>query len=229
MLVNAILRLYMMRLFVLDNIDSFTYNLVHLCYQVASALELDIVIEVKRADECKMSDIEQFRPHWILLSPGPGHPRDAQLCLMILEKYAGILPIFGVCLGMQVMATWKGLPVNKTLPVHGKKYAVSPLNTAHLLFTNMPERFEVVRYHSLHVPKQAIEEVPDIKVLATCNDKNQTVMAMEVKISEPNRNKTFIWGVQFHPESIGTSYGQQLMTNVFQAVLAAKALVTSGT
>lgn len=216
-----------MRLYVIDNIDSFTFNLVHLCHQVALERGITLEIAVGRSDEVSIKTIERFNPDWILISPGPGHPQEATLAIEALNTFAGKTPILGVCLGMQVMAHWQGLSVVRGEPAHGKQFDVyRSSNLNHPMLDDLPEPFSVIRYHSLHIPQTEIAGQSNIRVLATCQDTHNTVMAIDVKTNNPN---AFVWGVQFHPESIGSTCGVQLLHNVFQAVtegvVAATAMV----
>lgn len=183
-------------LLVIDNYDSFTYNLVQYLG------ELGAEIEVRRNDEVTLEEIEhQLKPEKILISPGPGTPDDAGISLRVLETFGSRLPILGVCLGHQAIGQiFGGKVVRAPEPVHGK-----PVEICHdgkTIFADLENRFEAGRYHSLIVES---ESLPDcLEISATSPD--GLIMAL--------RHKTYkIEGVQFHPESILTSEGKKLLQN----------------
>lgn len=181
---------------VIDNYDSFTYNLVQYLG------ELGAEMEVRRNDEVTLEEIEhRLKPEKILISPGPGTPDDAGISLKVLEKFADKLPILGVCLGHQAIGQiFGGKVVRAPEPVHGK-----PVEICHdgkTIFTDLENRFEAARYHSLIVESQSLPDC--LEISATSPD--GLIMAL--------RHKTYkIEGVQFHPESILTSEGKKLLQN----------------
>ncbi|MDQ3088599.1 MAG: aminodeoxychorismate/anthranilate synthase component II [Acidobacteriota bacterium] len=183
-------------LLVIDNYDSFTYNLVQYLG------ELGAEMQVRRNDEVTLEEIKhRLRPEKILISPGPGTPDDAGISLKVLEKFGSKLPILGVCLGHQAIGQiFGGKVVRAPEPVHGK-----PVEICHdgkTIFADLENRFEAARYHSLIVES---ESLPDcLEISATSPD--GLIMAL--------RHKTYkIEGVQFHPESILTSEGKKLLQN----------------
>jgi anthranilate synthase/aminodeoxychorismate synthase-like glutamine amidotransferase len=183
-------------LLVIDNYDSFTYNLVQYLG------ELGAETKVVRNDEISVDEIEkEIRPERILISPGPGTPDDAGITLAAIERFAGKLPIFGVCLGHQAIGQhFGGSVVRAPEPVHGKPVQVS--HDSRTIFSGIPQNFNAGRYHSLVVSRESIPGC--IEVSATSPD--GLVMAM--------RHKTMqIEGVQFHPESILTDHGKHLLNN----------------
>lgn len=201
-----------MHLFVIDNYDSFTYNLVQLCQKLQPEPRLTVV----KNDEVTLAEIEALKPDLILLSPGPGNPDEAGITLKVIEAFKGKIPLFGVCLGMQALAQQAGLQVIKGQPVHGKYSQVEIVKRSHPLFNGIDNLFEVVRYHSLCV--EALEPLPEgVSVLAsTCLDnlsdnQHKVVMAIETH--------PMACGVQFHPESIGSQFGLKLMENVCKMAL----------
>ena len=183
-------------LLVIDNYDSFTYNLVQYLG------ELGAEMEVRRNDEVTLEEIEnQIKPEKILISPGPGTPDDAGISLKVLETFADKLPILGVCLGHQAIGQiFGGKVVRAPEPVHGKPVEIH--HDGKTIFADLDNNFEAARYHSLIVES---ESLPDcLEISATSPD--GLIMAL--------RHKTYkIEGVQFHPESILTSEGKKLLQN----------------
>ncbi len=183
-------------LLVIDNYDSFTYNLVQYLG------ELGAEMEVRRNDEVTLEEIEnEIKPEKILISPGPGTPDDAGISLKILEAFADKLPILGVCLGHQAIGQiFGGKVIRAPDPVHGKPVEIQ--HDGKTIFADLENNFEAARYHSLIVES---ESLPDcLEISATSPD--GLIMAL--------RHKTYkIEGVQFHPESILTSQGKKLLQN----------------
>ena len=183
-------------LLVIDNYDSFTYNLVQFLG------ELGAEMEIRRNDEVSADEIENdLKPEKILISPGPGTPDDAGVSLEVLEKFGEKLPILGVCLGHQAIGQiFGGKVIRAPEPIHGK-----PVEICHdgkTIFEGLTYRFRAARYHSLVVER---ESLPDcLEISATSPD--GLIMAL--------RHKTLkIEGVQFHPESILTKEGKKLLQN----------------
>ncbi len=179
-----------MMLLMIDNYDSFTYNIVHY-------LEgLDYEVLVRTPDELTIEMIKGLNPDVIILSPGPGHPTEAALCLDVVEQCREY-PILGICLGFQVIVTAFGGEVVEGPPVHGHQQAITHDGTG--LFTGLPSPLSVGRYHSLQAA-----HVPDcLHVTATAGD---IVMAVK-HVTLP------IEGVQYHPESILTDYGREQLNH----------------
>lgn len=180
---------------VIDNYDSFTFNLVHLLN------EAGYEATVWRNDKFVLTDIEPFDK--ILLSPGPGIPSEAGLLLEVIRRYAPTKSILGICLGMQAIAeVFGGQLYNLARPVHGRATALTILDSEEELFTNCPDGFMVGRYHSWAVDPQGLPA--EIKVTAT--DVTGVIMALS------HVSLDVKW-VQFHPESILTEHGKQLIEN----------------
>ena len=181
---------------IVDNYDSFSYNL----YQLFGSVEPDI--RVLRNDEVTVSDIREMRPEALVFSPGPGRPKDAGICIQAIRELKGEVPMFGVCLGHQCMVEALGGEVSyaKTL-MHGKKKKMRVLGESPL-FEGLPSVFEAARYHSL-VGRQIPEE---LEILAVSDDEEQEVMAVGHK-------EYPIYGVQFHPESVMTPQGGEIVRN----------------
>ena len=181
---------------VIDNYDSFTYNLVQYLG------ELGEKIVVRRNDETTVQEIEtELKPEQILISPGPGTPDDAGISLNVIKHFAGRLPILGVCLGHQAIGqAFGGRVVRAPLPVHGKSSAISHDNRG--VFADLPANFNVGRYHSLVVERETLPA--ELEISAATED--NLIMGL--------RHKTLkIEGVQFHPESILTEAGKKLLEN----------------
>ena len=186
-------------LLVIDNYDSFTYNLV----QYLGELGADM--KIFRNDEISVDEIEHhLMPERILISPGPGTPDTAGITLGVIDRFADKLPILGVCLGHQAIGQhFGGKVVRAPEPVHGKPVEVT--HDGKGVFENVPDRLEAGRYHSLIVER---ESLPDsLEISATSPD--GLIMAM--------RHKTLkVEGVQFHPESILTGHGKQMLRNFLE-------------
>jgi anthranilate synthase/aminodeoxychorismate synthase-like glutamine amidotransferase len=180
---------------VIDNYDSFTYNLV----QYLGESGVDLVI--RRNDQVTLEEIEKLNPERIMISPGPCSPREAGLSNDVIRHFSGKKPIFGVCLGHQCIAhTFGGVvKVNYRL-MHGK---VSPIfHNGQDLFDHMPRPFDATRYHSLIVERETLPECLEI-----------TAETSEGEIMGLRHRELPVWGVQFHPESILTDNGRTLVNN----------------
>lgn len=180
---------------VIDNYDSFTYNLVHLINEVGYEAE------VWRNDKFDLADVEKYDK--ILLSPGPGIPEEAGLLLEVIKTYAPTKSIFGVCLGQQAIAeAFGGTLLNLGRPMHGIATPVTVVDGDEPLFWECPQTINVGRYHSWVVSK---ENFPSCLKITARDHKNE-IMAL--------RHETLdVRGVQFHPESVLTEYGKQMMEN----------------
>lgn len=185
----------------IDNYDSFSYNL----YQLVGSVTPDI--KVIRNDVYTVAEIEAMKPDALVLSPGPGRPENAGICIEAIQYFAGIIPILGVCLGHQSICEAFGGKVSyaKTL-MHGKQSVVTQIMD-NQLFANMAPTFTAARYHSLSAVK---ENLPDVlKVTAMADDGE--IMAVE-HMDYP------VFGVQFHPESVLTPDGNQMIENFMKVV-----------
>lgn len=183
------------KILVIDNYDSFTYNLVHLIN------ELGFEAEVWRNDKFELADVAQYDK--ILLSPGPGIPEEAGLLLDVIKTYAPSKSIMGVCLGQQAIAeAFGGSLLNLGRPMHGIATPVTVLDESELLFRDCPTQVEVGRYHSWVVNPADLPAVLHV----TAKDADQQIMAL--------RHREYnVCGVQFHPESVLTPDGKQMMKN----------------
>jgi anthranilate synthase component 2 len=182
-----------MRLLLIDNYDSFTFNLAQLFRG------LGIAVTVHRHDGIDLSGIEALDPDWICISPGPRTPSHSGICKDVVLQFGGKRPVLGVCLGMQVInEAFGGRTVRASRPVHGKRAPVH--HDGQGLFQGLPSPFQAARYHSL-----AIElDSPDL--ISQAHDEEGTIMAI--------RHRTLpIYGVQFHPESFLSQYGPDMAAN----------------
>jgi anthranilate synthase component 2 len=180
----------------IDNYDSFTYNLYH--YVIESGKK-DIL--VKRNDQISIAEIEALNPSGIILSPGPKTPNESGICLDIILQLKNKYPIFGVCLGHQAIGQIFGAKIIKTHPMHGKISEVIHENCG--VFKNIPSPFKATRYHSLTISP---ENFPHQELEITAKTKDGIIMGVQHK-------KYNIHGVQFHPESIASEHGHKIIKN----------------
>lgn len=183
---------------VLDNLDSFTFNLV----QALQALGAEPVVE--RADRSSLARLRRLKPSHLLVSPGPGAPRDAPLALAALRHFAGRIPVLGVCLGHQALALAFGGRVRRARRLlHGKTSAIR--HDGEGIFRGLPQRFRATRYHSLSVSPRGLP--PGLRVSAWSEDGE--VMGLS--------HVSGAAGVQFHPESILSPCGPRLLENFLRS------------
>jgi len=189
-------------LLVIDNYDSFTYNLV----QYLGELGQELV--VRRNDEVGVEEIGTMEPHGIVISPGPGVPADAGVTIEAIRRWGPQIPTLGVCLGHQAIGeAFGGEVVRARAVMHGKTSTIDHAGEG--LFAGLPNPMEVMRYHSLVVEPSTLPD--ELEVIATALDNPSEIHAM--------RHRTFpIWGVQFHPESIMTPDGKALLANFLRIV-----------
>lgn|SRR5574343_106680 len=191
-----------MKILVFDNYDSFTYNLVHLVEMI-----LPVKVDVYRNDQLPLEKVKQYDK--IILSPGPGIPEEAGLLLPLIKEYAASKCILGVCLGHQAIGqAFGGTLTNLSAVYHGLATPISITPAARktvregAVFNGFPETIEVGRYHSWVVDKQGFPEELEI----TAEDEHGYIMALQ-------HRRYDVQGVQFHPESVLTPMGKELMTN----------------
>lgn len=186
----------MEKILVLDNYDSFTYNLVH--YIEA---DLNYEVDVYRNDEITLEEVNKYNT--IVLSPGPGLPKDAGILKELIKTYASTKKILGVCLGMQAIGeVFGGKLENLNTVFHGVATTLKVIDTDDLLYKNLPPEFNVGRYHSWVISPQEFPKVLNI----TAVEENNQIMSI--------KHKDFnVYGVQFHPESILTEYGKEIIQN----------------
>lgn len=186
---------------IIDNYDSFVYNL----YQLIGSIRPDLT--VLRNDACTIEEIEEMAPEAIVISPGPGRPADAGICIGAILHFAGKIPILGVCLGHQAICEAFGGTVSYAGQLmHGKTSAIRT-EADSVLFKNMQSPVQAARYHSLAAVPETLPE--ELRVTARTDDGE--IMAVE--------HKTYpVYGVQFHPESIMTPQGRTIIQNFMDTI-----------
>ncbi|HMQ46407.1 MAG TPA: aminodeoxychorismate/anthranilate synthase component II [Saprospiraceae bacterium] len=187
-----------MKIVIIDNYDSFTFNL----YQYVAEFEPDT--QVFRNDKIKVEEVAALQPDRIIISPGPGHPNDPAyfgICNALIRQFSATIPILGVCLGHQGIANVYGASIVVADQVmHGKTSIV--YHHSDPIFDGVPNGFEVMRYHSLVVDPSTLPEA--FQVIA--HTKDQVIMGIK-------HTAMPLYGLQFHPESIGTPHGKQILRN----------------
>ena len=185
--------------FVLDNYDSFAYNLVQYFGELGAQLE------VRRNDQVTVSEIETLRPERIVISPGPCTPQDAGISIDLIRHFAGKVPILGVCLGHQAIgAAFGGNVIRAPHLMHGKTSAVTHDNKS--IFQGLPMPMTATRYHSLIVEEKNLPQELEVSAWTTETDGTRTIMGLR-------HRKFAVEGVQFHPESVLTDAGKKLVEN----------------
>jgi anthranilate synthase/aminodeoxychorismate synthase-like glutamine amidotransferase len=186
-------------IFVLDNYDSFTYNLV----QYIGELGFEVV--ARRNDQITVDEIEQLRPQRIVISPGPCTPQEAGISIDVIKHFAGRVPLLGVCLGHQAIgAAFGGDVVRASNLMHGKTSLVE--HDGKTIFRGIPSPMTATRYHSLVVAEKGLPA--ELEISATCLDRDGSRVIMGLR-----HRKYAIEGVQFHPESVLTAHGKQMVAN----------------
>jgi anthranilate synthase/aminodeoxychorismate synthase-like glutamine amidotransferase len=188
--------------FILDNYDSFTYNLVQYFG------ELGAEVEVRRNDQISIAQLERLSPERIVISPGPCTPQDAGISIDLIRHFAGRVPILGVCLGHQAIgAAFGGNVVRAPYLMHGKTSAVR--HDGKTIFAGLPTPMTATRYHSLIVEEKDLPAELEVSAWTTEKDGTPTIMGL--------RHKKFaVEGVQFHPESVLTDAGKKLVENFLE-------------
>lgn len=192
---------------VIDNYDSFTYNLVQYLGELGQELPVAQDIQVYRNDAIDLDTIRQLQPDGILISPGPGRPEDAGISLQLIQNLGSQIPILGVCLGHQSIGqVFGGQVVSAPVLMHGK---TSPIHHQNLgVFQGLESPFAATRYHSLVIERETIPDT--LEITAWVDD--GTIMGVR------HRDYHHIQGVQFHPESILTDNGKTLLRNFLQSL-----------
>ena len=182
-------------LLLIDNYDSFTYNLVHYLGEVGAQTR------VVRNDKMTVEEVLAARPKGIVLSPGPCTPNEAGICLSLIERASASIPILGVCLGHQAIGqAFGGRVIRAQMPMHGKLSTIRHGGKG--LFKGLPPAFAVTRYHSLIIDRANLPA--DLEVTAETDDR--TIMAVQ-------HRRLPVYGVQFHPESIASEHGHAMLAN----------------
>ncbi len=182
----------------IDNYDSFTYNIVQYC------LELGADLNVIRNDEMSVKEIEKLNPEKIIISPGPATPNEAGISLECVSYFKDKLPILGICLGHQTIAQSFGAKIVRAKKMmHGKTSKIVMNDKQTILYKDMPKEFIATRYHSLVVEK---DNLPDIIKVTSFSEGDREIMSLEIKNHQ-------IYGVQYHPESIMSEHGYKILDN----------------
>lgn len=192
-----------MRILILDNYDSFTYNLLHYINEM-----VNVPVDIARNDQIDLESIDKYTH--ILLSPGPGLPDDAGILKDVIRTYAPTKSIFGVCLGMQAIGeVYGGQLINLDKVYHGVAMPITVTQKDELIFQGMPGTIQVGRYHSWVVNHETLPE----NLIITATDEDNRLMALR-------HIEYDVRGVQFHPESVLTEYGKKMIENwVFQSAV----------
>ncbi|MEA3384134.1 MAG: aminodeoxychorismate/anthranilate synthase component II [Campylobacterota bacterium] len=181
----------------IDNYDSFTYNVVQYC------LELGADLKVIRNDELTVDEIKALNPEKIVISPGPATPDDAGVCLEVIKEFANTTPILGICLGHQSIAQVFGAEVIRAPHMmHGKTSQIKVLEDD-VIFKGLPQTMCETRYHSLTVNQ---ENLPNNIIVTSKSLDDDEIMSLKIKDKD-------IYGVQFHPESVMSEYGHEMIDN----------------
>lgn len=179
----------------IDNYDSFTYNLLHYLGEMGAE------VKVVRNDATTVAEILKSPPKGIVISPGPGTPDDSGICLDVIKQLTGNIPIFGVCLGLQAMGqAFGGKVIRAPKPMHGKTSLVT--HNGKGVFAGIPSPFTATRYHSLIVDRESFPDTLEI----TAESEDGLIMGLQHKTHK-------MWGVQFHPESIASEHGHTIIKN----------------
>jgi anthranilate synthase component II len=202
---------------VIDNYDSFTYNLVQYLGELGQKLPVAAEVQVYRNDAITLDEIRQLRPDAIVISPGPGRPEDSGISLAVIQELGPTLPVLGVCLGHQAIGQVFGGKITSAPELmHGKTSPVQHKNIG--VFAGLDNPFDATRYHSLVIEPASCPEV--LEVTAWVED--GTIMGVR------HRDYPTIQGVQFHPESVLTPCGKQLLKNFLLEVSQHQSLQPAG-
>jgi anthranilate synthase component 2 len=181
----------------IDNYDSFTYNIVQYCQELGANLK------IIRNDELTIDEIKALNPEKIIISPGPASPNEAGICLDVIKEFSDIIPILGICLGHQSIAqVFGGEVIRANKMMHGKTSKIKIL-CDDILFKNLPKQIVETRYHSLTVNKQ---NLPENIIITSKSLDDDEIMSLKIKDKK-------VYGVQFHPESIMSEYGHEILDN----------------
>jgi anthranilate synthase component II len=198
-------------LVVIDNYDSFTYNLVQYLGELGTELPVASKIQVYRNDKIQLEQIAALKPDGVVISPGPGRPEAAGISEALIREFAATLPILGVCLGHQSIGqVFGGKIISAPLLMHGKTSEIH--HTGVGVFRGLANPFKATRYHSLAIERASCPEV--LEITAWVDD--GTIMGVR------HRNYPHLEGVQFHPESILTTSGKQLLRNFLESIPASR-------
>jgi len=192
-------------IFVLDNYDSFTYNLVQYIGELGAEVDVEFQVEVRRNDQVTVGEVESMHPEKIVISPGPCTPQEAGISIALIRHFAGKIPLLGVCLGHQAIGeAFGGRVVRAAHLMHGKTSPVMHDNRT--VFQGLPMPMTATRYHSLIVEEKDLPADLEVSAWTTEKDGTRTIMGL--------RHRQYaVEGVQFHPESVLTDAGKKLVEN----------------
>ncbi|TCK04181.1 anthranilate synthase component II [Marinobacterium mangrovicola] len=215
-----------MKVYIIDNYDSFTYNLYQFIGEILSSAKLtgeinDFDIVVKRNDQVSLEQIKAAKPDRLIISPGPGSPDDPEyfgVCADVISELGPKVPLLGVCLGMQgIVHVFGGKVVKAPLPMHGK---ISPIShNGQGVFANTPDQLEIMRYHSLIAESESLPECLEVTAVVgdltepEFSDLERVHQGGAFEIMGVRHREHPIQGIQFHPESFATEGGKELISN----------------
>ena len=211
-----------MTILIIDNYDSFTFNLYQYCGEILNGYNLNNIsdITVKRNDELTIKDVKKLDPKKIIISPGPGSPEDKKyfgICKSIILELGPYIPILGICLGMQgIVNAYGGKIIHASEPMHGKTSFL--LHDESGIHKNIPQNIEIMRYHSLIVDKKTLPDCFIVNGISQDHEVDQKLKNLK-KITIKNdimavTHKSYpIYGIQYHPESFGSEGGKEILRN----------------
>ncbi len=208
-----------MKVIIIDNYDSFTYNLYQYIGEILEARGHAFEVIVKRNDEISLSEIEAYNPNRIIISPGPGTPKDPEyfgICTEVILKLGRKIPLLGVCLGMQgIVHCFGGDVVHAPLPMHGKVSDIAHNKKG--VFADLPQHVEIMRYHSLMAEPSSLPKCLEITAIVDGEHNASDDFAAESlngnEIMGVQHKNYPITGIQFHPESFATEGGKRMLEN----------------
>jgi len=211
-----------MTILIIDNYDSFTFNLYQYCGEILNEYDLENITEitVKRNDELTINDVKKLGPKKIIISPGPGSPEDKKyfgICNNIILELGPYIPILGICLGMQgIVNAYGGKIIHASEPMHGKTSFL--LHDESGIHKNIPQNIEIMRYHSLIVDRKTLPDCFIVNGISQDHEVDQKLKNLK-KITIKNdimavTHKSYpIYGIQYHPESFGSEGGKEILRN----------------
>ena len=211
-----------MTILIIDNYDSFTFNLYQYCGEILNEYDLENITEitVKRNDELTINDVKKLNPKKIIISPGPGSPEDKKyfgICNNIILELGPYIPILGICLGMQgIVNAYGGKIIHASEPMHGKTSFL--LHDESGIHKNIPQNIEIMRYHSLIVDRKTLPDCFIVNGISQDHEVDHKLNNLK-KITQKNdimavTHKSYpIYGIQYHPESFGSEGGKEILRN----------------
>ena len=211
-----------MTILIIDNYDSFTFNLYQYCGEILNEYDLENITEitVKRNDELTINDVKKLDPKKIIISPGPGSPEDKKyfgICNNIILELGPYIPILGICLGMQgIVNAYGGKIIHASEPMHGKTSFL--LHDESGIHKNIPQNIEIMRYHSLIVDKKTLPDCFIVNGISQDHEdehkiKNLKKITLKNDIMAVTHKYYPIYGIQYHPESFGSEGGKEILRN----------------